>query len=60
MRDYDIGNKEIVVANFMHGIHGRPSIFVENESAMKLMDTFQNNYKTTLDNYFLDLGYIVK
>ena len=60
MFDYDIGNKDVVVANFMHGIHGRPSIFVETEPAMKLMDAFQNNYKKTLDNYFLDLGYTVK
>lgn len=60
MSDYTVGNKDIVVANFMHGIHGNPRIFVESESAMKLMDNFQINYKKTLDNYFLELGYIIK
>lgn len=60
MSEYPIGNKDIVVANFMHGIHGRPSIFVEKESAMTLMDDFQNNYKKTLDGYFISLGYKVK
>lgn len=60
MSDYTVGNKDIVVANFMHGIHGNPRIFVESESAMKLMDNFQINYKKTLDNYFLNLGYTVK
>lgn len=59
MFDYDMGNKDVVVANFMHGIHGRPNIFVEKESAMNLMNNFQNNYKKILDGYFLDLGYRV-
>lgn len=60
MNDYALGNKDIVVSNFMAGIHGRPYIFMEKESAMKLMNDFQNNYKTTLDGYFLSLGYTVK
>lgn len=60
MSDYDMGNKDVVVANFMHGIHGRKSIFVEDNPAMDLMDDFQNNYKKTLDSYFIRLGYIVK
>lgn len=60
MSDYSVGNKEIVVANFMHGIHGKPSLFVEESPAMNLMDDFQNNYKKTLDGYFVSLGYKVK
>ena len=60
MSDYDMGNKDVVVANFMHGIHGRKSIFVEDNPAMDLMDDFQNNYKKTLDTYFINLGYTVK
>ena len=60
MSDYPMGNKDIVVANFMHGVHGRPSIFVEEEPAITLMDDFQNNYKKTLDGYFSSLGYTVK
>jgi hypothetical protein len=60
MSDYDMGNKDVVVANFMYGIHGRKSIFVEKNPAMDLMDDFQNNYKKTLDNYFINLGYTVK
>lgn len=60
MSDYIMGNKDVVVSNFMHGIHGRPSVFVEKESALDLMNTFQNGYKAILDNYFLNLGYTVK
>lgn len=60
MADYKIGSKEAVVSNFVYGIHGRPSIAVEKESAMKLMSDFQNNYKQILDGYFSQLGYIVK
>lgn len=60
MSDYDTGNKDAVVSNFMYGIHGRPSISVEKESAMSLMDDFQQNYKNILDGYFINLGYIVK
>lgn len=59
MADYPKGSKDVVVSNFMAGIHGKPSIFVEPESAMKLMDDFQNSYKKTLDNYFINLGYKV-
>lgn len=60
MSDYDMGNKDVVVSNFMHGIHGRPSIFVEDNPAIDLMDDFQNNYKKILDGYFINLGYTVK
>ena len=60
MSEYDVGNKDVVVFNFMGGIHGKPSIFVENEPAITLMNDFQNNYKTTLDGYFVSLGYTVK
>lgn len=60
MSDYNMGNKDVVVANFMYGIHGRKSIFVEDNSAIDLMNDFQNNYKKTLDGYFLNLGYTVK
>lgn len=60
MSDYEYGDKDVVVSNFMSGIHGRPSVFVEKESAMRLMDNFQEQYKATLDNYFINLGYTVK
>lgn len=60
MDDYDMGNKDVVVANFMHGIHGRKRVFVEENPAMNLMDDFQNNYKKTLDGYFVSRGYKVK
>lgn len=60
MSDYNIGNKNAVVSNFMYGIHGKRSIFMEDNPAIDLMDDFQNNYKTTLDSYFMNLGYIVK
>lgn len=60
MSEYDVGNKDAVVSNFMEGIHGKPSIFVENNPAIDLMDEFQNNYKQTLDTYFINLGYTVK
>ena len=60
MSDYDMGSKDVVVANFMHGIHGRKSVFVESNPAMDLMSDFQNNYKKILDGYFINLGYTVK
>jgi hypothetical protein len=60
MSDYEMGNKDVVVANFMHGIHGRESIYVEENPAMGLMEEFQNNYKKILDGYFINLGYKVK
>lgn len=60
MNDYSRGDKDIVVSNFMEGIHGRPSIYVEREPAMLLMDKFQENYKSkTLDKYFIDRGFTV-
>lgn len=60
MSDYNMGDKDVVVANFMHGIHGRPSVFMETIPAIELMDDFQYNYKATLDGYFLSRGYTVK
>lgn len=60
MSDYKNGNKNVVVSNFMEGIHGRKDIFVEEKSAMSLMDDFQNNYKNILDGYFASRGYTVK
>ena len=60
MSDYEYGDKDVVVSNFMHGIHGRPSVFLEKKSAMSLMDDFQEGYKATLDGYFINLGYTVK
>lgn len=60
MSDYNIGSKEAVVSNFMHGIHGKRSIAMEDNPAMDLMDDFQQNYKYILDNYFIKLGYTIK
>lgn len=60
MSDYEIGNKDAVVSNFMYGIHGKPRIFSESLPAIDIMDDFQNNYKKTLDGYFINLGYNVR
>jgi hypothetical protein len=60
MSEYSMGSKDVVVSNFMHGIHGRPSVAVDSESAMNLMDNFQKSYKKTLDKYFVSLGYKIK
>jgi hypothetical protein len=60
MSNYDIGSKDAVVSNFMYGIHGKRSIFVEDNPAISFMDNFQNNYKATLDGYFMNLGYTIK
>ena len=60
MRDYTMGSKDVVVFNFMEGIHGRESVFVDSNPAVDFMNDFQNNYKKTLDSYFIDLGYKVK
>ena len=59
MSDYNIGNKDVVVSNFMYGIHGKRNIFVEGNPAINLMETFQENYKSILDGYFVSLGYKV-
>ena len=61
MDDYiDGGNKDVVVHNFMQGVHGKPSIQVDSPTPAELMNDFQNNYKKRiLDNYFRDLGYKV-
>lgn len=60
MSDYNMGSKDVVVANFMYGIHGRPSVFMESIPAIDLMDDFQNGYKSAkLDGYFKSLGYKV-
>ena len=59
MAAYDMGgNKDIVFASFMEGIHGSPSVFTGN-NVSNIMDEFQNNYKSTLDKYFLSRGYII-
>lgn len=59
MSDYGMGSKDIVVSNFMQGIHGRKSVFVDGNPAIDLMDKFQEDYKEILDGYFIDLGYRV-
>ncbi len=59
MSDYKIGSKDVVVSNFMYGIHGKKSIAQEDNPAIDLMDDFQNNYKKTLDSYFTKLGYTI-
>ena len=59
MSDYNIGDKDVVVSNFMYGIHGKRNIFVEGNPAINLMETFQENYKSILDGYFISLGYKV-
>ena len=59
MNEYQQGNKEIVLSNFMFGIHGRPSVYVEPEPAIVLMEKFQKNYKKTLDKYFIQRGFTV-
>lgn len=60
MSDYIRGSKYVVVDNFMKGIHGKESIFVEKNPAINLMNEFQDNYKKILDKYFVELGYMVK
>lgn len=59
MSEYDQGDKDAVLSNFMYGIHGRPSIYVESTPAITLMKQFQKNYKTTLDKYFINRGFSV-
>lgn len=59
MDEYPQGDKDAVLSNFMFGIHGRPSIYVEPEPAIVLMEEFQKNYKKTLDKYFTQRGFTV-
>lgn len=59
MASYTMGSKDVVVSNFMQGIHGRRSVAVDPNPAMDLMDDFQNSYKKTLDGYFIALGYTI-
>lgn len=59
MNEYKQGDKEAVLSNFMFGIHGKPSIYVEPEPAIVLMGNFQKNYKKTLDKYFIQRGFTV-
>ena len=59
MEDYETGDKYAVLSNFMYGIHGKPSIKVDINPAIVLMDSFQTNYKKTLDKYFTERGFIV-
>lgn len=60
MSDYNMGNKDVVVSNFMYGIHGRRNIAVDGNPAIDLMKQFQDGYKATLDGYFIGLGYTVR
>ena len=60
MSNYSRGSKDAVVSNFMAGIHGRPSIAVEDDPAKSIMEKFQNGYKQKLDTYFISRGYSVK
>lgn len=60
MADYIKGSKDAVVHNFMAGIHGRPSIFVEADPAKSMMEEFQKGYKQKLDARFISRGYSVK
>lgn len=57
----DGGDKEIVVKNFMEGIHPAPRspAYVEENSACQIMKEFQNGYKKTLDKYFISHGFEV-
>lgn len=61
MSDYDDGTYSAgtVVSNFMYGIHGRPSVAMDGNPAITLMDDFQNGYKEILNGYFSALGYTV-
>lgn len=62
MPDYmDGGKKDIVVENFMAGIHPAPRkpAFVEGNPAHQIMEDFQNGYKKTLDRYFISHGFEV-
>lgn len=61
MSDYPDGTYGVgtVVSNFMHGVHGRPSVQVDGNPAIDFMNDFQKGYKKTLDAYFLNLGYTV-
>ena len=59
MEDYETGDKYAVLSNFMYGIHGKPSIKVDINPAIVSMDSFQTNYKKTLDKYFTERGFIV-
>lgn len=53
------GAKEVVLSNFMSGIHGSTSVYVESDPAFRLMEKFQDGYKSTLNVYFLDRGFNV-
>ena len=60
MSEYQYGDKDVVVSNFMYGVHGKPYIFVENEPAIQLMKKFQETYKDNkLNGYFSSMGFKV-
>lgn len=50
--------KEVAAANFIEGIHGKPSINVEADPAGSHMQWFHSTYKNRkLDKYFKSRGY---
>ena len=59
MDDYDTGDRYAVLDNFMYGIHGRPSIKVDSNPAITVMNNYQRGYKNILDGYFSSRGFIV-
>ena len=62
MPDYtNGGDKDIVVQNFMAGIHPgrRGPVHVEYTPAHQIMEDFQKGYKKTLDGYFISHGFTV-
>lgn len=59
MDDYETGDKYAVLDNFMHGIHGKSSIKLEDNPAINIMTNYQANYKKILDKYFSNRGFII-
>ncbi len=59
MDDYDTSDKNAVLSNFMYGIHGKPEIKIESNPALRLMESYQSNYKTILDGYFSSRGFTI-
>lgn len=56
----DNGNPELVVFNFMRGIHGNDSVKVGN-NVINYMTSFQDGYKASvLDGFFAKRGYKVR
>ena len=59
MNDYETSDKNAVLSNFMYGIHGKPEIKIESNPALRLMESYQNNYKKILDGYFSSRGFTI-